>query len=377
MTPFLPTALAHLHMADEVLIYGGVPRVTHNFVKEEKGRHGDCVRGPSRVALGSRVHRNYIAGLFQGVISHWNCEKGFGWIVTDVSSMQQVPQAVIRDDAGRVYFHTRDCGPSVAGSDAPRKVICVEERFVVFRLYWNKAGVGACDVMDATSMCLLNQVVQEDPAGTERKLSDVKGLGVADPFTEVGGSPSELGGGPEKCTVHLVVTKEQGGQVIGHRGETVRTIKVSSGVDRIFVERGVNEHRQVELKGSSVAVAAAAVSIGQILAGEGGVLEVKIAVPEGGYVRLVGLENAHVVAIQARCEGVTLHGEPSVAVGTGLARAIKVTGRAPAFTEAVNMLVARVVTCTSSTPVALAGLNAGKLHHVRWLTACARFGEER
>ncbi|CAE8642584.1 unnamed protein product, partial [Polarella glacialis] len=59
--------------------------VSFTCAKGQKGWQASAVKGADGGPLRSRLHRNQLAGIFRGVVSHWNREKAFGWITTDLS----------------------------------------------------------------------------------------------------------------------------------------------------------------------------------------------------------------------------------------------------------------------------------------------------
>jgi len=165
---------------------------------------------------------------------------------------------------------------------------------------------------------------------------------------------SELGKAMGKCVVCLVVVRSQAGTIIGQKGETVKTLKETSGVDRIFVENGMSDCRLVEIKGAPTAVASATLMIAEHLAREprepgqeGAGFEARLVVPDDGFGRVVGKGKAQLNAIQERCSGATLTIAPRASVGSGVVQAISVTGEPDAAADAIRMLITRIVTCCS------------------------------
>jgi len=213
---------------------------------------------------------------------------------------------------------------------------------VVFQLYWDEKGLGALQVCDAVTLRPLSS--QAGAVDHYKQLLALQEL----PGDE---QLSELGKAMGKCVLCLVVVRSQAGTIIGQKGETVRTLKETSGVDRIFVENGISECRLVEIKGAPPAVASATLLIAEHLAREpghdGSGLEARLVVPDDGFGRVVGKGKAQLNAIQERCAGATLTIAPRASVGSGVVQAITVSGEPDAAADAIRMLITRIVTCCS------------------------------
>mmetsp|Transcript_41014 Transcript_41014/g.80969 ORF Transcript_41014/g.80969 Transcript_41014/m.80969 type:complete len:557 (-) Transcript_41014:112-1782(-) len=316
--------------------------VSFSVQRCERGWQAQEVTGLDGNPVRTRLHRNMLAGIFRGVTTHWNTEKAFGWISSDISpqslGMQRVPKSVLGMNDGRIYFRWRDCGPSREGQEA----VVQRGKAVVFALYWDEKGLGALQVCDAvTGRPLSSQVGAVDHYKQLLALQELPG----------DEQLVELGKAMGKCVVCLVVVRAQAGTIIGQKGETVKTLKETSGVDRIFVENGMSECRLVEIKGVPPAVASATLLIAEHLAREpgheGSGLDVRLVVPDDGFGRVVGKGKAQLNAIQERCSGATLTIAPRASVGTGVVQAISVTGETGAVADAIRMLITRIVTCCS------------------------------
>jgi len=323
--------------------------VSFKLVKGEKGWQANEVTALDGNPVKSRLHRTMLAGVFRGVVSHWNAPKSFGWIATDLSfqslGMQRVPKSVLTLNDGRVYFRWRDCGASREVQDA----FVQRGKAVVFQLYWDEKGLGAMHVCDAIT---LQPLANSAGGGVDgfKQLQAVQEL----PATE---QLDELSKEMKKCLACLAVTRAQAGSVIGPKGETVRGFKERAGVDSIFVDKESLDHRLVELKGTPTAIAGAALLIAEHLAAqpEGqaapGSPEVRWVVPDDGFGRVVGKGKAQLAAIQERCKGAALQIEARTPVATGLAQCIAVSGEREAVAEATKMLLARIVTCSTVMPL--------------------------
>lgn len=319
--------------------------VTFDIAKEEKGWQATLVRGIDGLPIRTRLHRTMLNGIFRGIITHWNSEKAFGWITTDLSpqslGMQRVPRAALQLNEGRVYFTWRDCGPARDSKD----LFVQKGKAVVFQLYWDEKGMGAWHVCDAMTARPLNQC--KGGAENFQKLGAIQELPGDTQLVELG---KEM----EKCSLTLVVTRVQAGGIIGQKGETVKRLKAQAGVDRISVGDGWSEYRLVELKGSPVNVAMATLLIGEHLSKEQGAanaaFEIQLAVSEDGFGRVVGKGKAHLTSLQERCPGATVQITSRIPVSNGFVQAISVTGHSEAACECAKLLIARIVLCSS--PVA-------------------------
>lgn len=335
--------------------------VSFTVVKGKKGWQANEVKAADGNPVRTRLHRNMLTGIFRGIVTHWNVEKAFGWIATDLSpqslGMQRVPKSVLSLNEGRVYFRWRDCGPPHEG----RESFVQKGKAVVFQLYWDEKGLGALQVSDAITLQPLSS--QTGGADHYKQLMAVQQLAGTEQLAELG---KEM----EKCSVCLVVMRSQAGSIIGQKGETVKNLKTKSGVERIYVENvvgstgGLSEYRLVELKGTPSTVAAAVLLIAEHLSKEPGQtaqgnpppaptppLQVSIVVPDDGFGRVVGKGKAQLTQIEERCSGAMVQIVPKVAVGSGLLQAICVSGTPEAMAEAVKMLLTRIMTCCTSAPL--------------------------
>lgn len=324
--------------------------VSFSLAKSEKGWQAQEVRGADGAPVRIRLHRNLLQGFFRGAVTHWNEEKGFGWIATDLSpqtlGMQRVPKSVLAMNDGRVYFRSRDCGAREG-----QEVHVQKGRAVVFQLYWDEKGLGAVQVCDATTLRPLTR-----GADNYRQLVAIQELPIEEQLIEL---TKEI----KECLVFLLVNRAQAGNLIGQKGENVKALKADANVDRIYIENGVADHRQVEIKGSPSNVVDAVLRIAEHLHKEpgniepltgssGADLQVQLVVPEDGFGRVVGKGKAHISAIEEKCAGAKLQITPKVAVGAGYAvQAVAISGSASALAEAVKHLVVRIIACCSVSPL--------------------------
>mmetsp|Transcript_90190 Transcript_90190/g.250597 ORF Transcript_90190/g.250597 Transcript_90190/m.250597 type:complete len:519 (+) Transcript_90190:68-1624(+) len=324
--------------------------VSFVLAKGEKGWQANDVKALDGNPVKARLHRTMLAGIFRGVVTHWNSAKAFGWIATDLSyqslGMQRVPKSVLSLNEGRVYFRWRDCGASREGQEA----FVQKGKAVVFQLYWDEKGLGALHVCDAITLQPLASGTLGGAVDGYKQLLAVQEL----PANE---QLAELGKEMPKCLACLVVPRAQAGSIIGQKGETVRGLKERSGVDYIYVDSGSLDHRLVELKGTPAAVAGGALLIAEHLAVEPGGQaapappEVRWAVPDEGFGRVVGKGKTQLTSIENRCAGATLQILPKVQVASGVVQSISVSGEPEAMAEAAKMLLARIVTCSSVMPL--------------------------
>jgi len=323
--------------------------VSFSIAKGEKGWQAVDVKAADGSAVRTRLHRTMLNGIFRGVVTHWNSEKAFGWIATDLSpqslGMQRVPKSVLNLNEGRVYFRWRDCGPNREGQET----FVPKGKAVVFQLYWDEKGLGALQVCDAITFRPLTAGGGGDHY---KQLLAVQQLSGTEQLTELG---KEL----DRASVCVVVLRAQAGSIIGPKGETVKSLKAKSGVDRIFVENGLSDYRLVELKGTPIALATAALLIAEHLTKDPGSegqptavpMEVHLVVPDDGFGRVVGKGKAQLSTIGERCPGAAVQIAAKVPVGSGLVQAITVGGSPEAAAEAVKMIIARIVTCCTATPL--------------------------
>ncbi|CAE8620634.1 unnamed protein product, partial [Polarella glacialis] len=240
-----------------------------------------------------------------------------------------VPKAVLMLNDGRVYFRWRDCGSQGPGELSSEQ----KGKAVMFQLYWDEKGMGAVQVCDAISL----QPLAQQYGGHQQQDNYSKLLAVQDLPT---GSRQvvELGKEMDRCLLHLVVMRAQAGCIIGQKGDTVKDLKARSGVDRINVENGMSDYRLVEVKGSPSAVAEATLLIAELLSkdSEGaptGPMEVRMAMPDDGFGRVVGKGKVHLTAVQDKCKGCTVQIASKVPVSQGLVQAVAVSGTPEGMAE--------------------------------------------
>jgi len=317
--------------------------VSFSVTKGEKGWQANEVKGLDGNPVRTRLHRNQLNGIFRGIVSRWNPEKQFGWISMDLSpqslGMQRVPKSALALNDGRIYFRWRDCGPP----NSNKEPYVQAGKPVAFQLYWDEKGLGALHVCDAISLRPLSLPGSADNYSKLSSISDISG------GTE---QLEALSKEMEKCSVCLVVMRAQAGCIIGPKGETVKGLKTSSGVDRIYVESGISDYRLVELKGTPTSVAAAALQIMEHLAKEQAApLEIRLVVPDDGFGRVVGKQKAQLTSIEEKCKGASVQINAKIPVSSGFVQAIAVSGAAEVVPEAVKLLIARVVCCCTSSPM--------------------------
>lgn len=336
--------------------------VSFSVTKGEKGWQAAGVKGIDGAPIKTRLHRNTLQGIFRGVVSHWSSEKAFGWIATDLSpqslGMQRVPKSVLQLNEGRVYFRWRDCG----ASRESQELFIPKGKAVVFQLYWDEKGLGALQVLDAITLQPLAQ--QYGSQDNYKKLLDIQGLTGSAQIDELA---KEM----EKVTVCIVVSRTQAGSIIGQKGDTVKSLKAETGVDRIYVENGMADYRQVELRGTPHQVAEVLMMIAEHLQKEpgsqsgptGDPMEIRMVVPDDGFGRVVGKGKAQLTTIEERCKGATISISPKVPCSQGMVQGIIVSGPSDAMTEAVKMVLVRISTCCNIMPLprATAGGPAGPM----------------
>lgn len=334
--------------------------VTFDVVKNEKGWQANSVKGVDGQPIRGKLHRNQLAGIFRGQVSHWNFDKGFGWIATDLSPQslggQRVPKSVLMLNEGRVYFRWRDCGPNREGQE-----MHIEKgKAVVFQMYWDEKGLGAVQLCDAITLQPLS--LQYSNVDHYQTLQSLQGLNGSEQI-------ETLSKAIEKVLICIVVSRSQAGSIIGKGGETVKAFKADTGIDRCFVENGMADNRQVELKGTPQQVVDVLVTIAEHLQKEPGgqqqaeigPLEVRFVVPDEGFGRLVGKGKAQLTAIEEKCPGANITITTKVPCSTGIVQGVAVSGSGDSWIEALKMVICRIATCCNVLPLPREGQAGGSM----------------